>query len=121
MQNGWQGMFCGHPHRAPVEISIDSMIFAGYGEQKVCSYLVEESASLSNNQIGMSCEKPQFAYGVERQLCKTRWSSLHSIFKYTEDIYRLVSTPDLPLEISNAEFSVPQLQFVPALFPKSDP
>jgi putative transposase len=41
---------------------------------------MEEPASRSNNQIGMSCEKPQFAYGVERHLCKTRWSSLHSIF-----------------------------------------
>jgi hypothetical protein len=28
----------------------------------------------------MGCEKSQSAYGVERQLCKTRLSSLHSIF-----------------------------------------
>jgi hypothetical protein len=28
----------------------------------------------------MISEKPQFAYGVERHLCETRWSSLHSIF-----------------------------------------
>ncbi len=63
-------MFCRHPHRATVEISIDRMIFSGYSKQEA-GHLMEEPASLSNNQIGMGCEKSQCAYGVERQLCKT--------------------------------------------------
>ena len=46
------------------------MIFSGYSKQEA-GHLMEEPASLSNNQIGMGCEKSQCAYGVERQLCKT--------------------------------------------------
>jgi hypothetical protein len=80
VQNSRQGMFCRHPHRAPVEISIDRMIFSGYCKQEGGGQLMEEPASRSRNQIGMISEKPQFAYGVERHLCETRWSSLHSIF-----------------------------------------
>ena len=71
MQNLRQGMFCGHPHRAPVKISIDRMIFSGQRKQEAGGHLIEEPASRSNNQIGMGCEKSQSAYGVERQLCKT--------------------------------------------------
>jgi hypothetical protein len=65
VQKRRQGMFCWHPHRAPVEMSIDSMIFSGYSKQEA-GYLVKESASLSNNQIGMGCKKSQLACGVER-------------------------------------------------------